>query len=111
LSQRKLISTGCVISQHLLDIPRYATADSLKLFASAHLTCGEAVHRVPLQTAHHETGHTLVYEYGIGKTNYFLNEILANYFACAYEKARDLQAATVSKGSSKWQCRRALIPR
>jgi hypothetical protein len=65
------------------------------------LTYDEAVHRVILQTAHHETGHTLVYEYGIGKTNYFLNEILANYFAYAYEKARDPQTATVFEGFVK----------
>jgi hypothetical protein len=56
-----------VISQHLLDIRRYATADSLKLFASAHLTYGEVVHRVILQTAHHETGHTLVTNTGSGR--------------------------------------------
>jgi hypothetical protein len=90
-----------VITQHLRDIRRYASADTLKLFTSAHLTYDEAVHRVILQTSYHETGHTLVYEYGIGKMNYFLNEILANYLAYAYAKARDPQTATVAEGFVK----------
>jgi hypothetical protein len=90
-----------VISQHLLGDREHATAATLKIFASAHLTYEEAVHRIILQTAYHETGHTLVYEYGIGKTNFFLNEILANYFAYAYAKGRDPQTATVGEGFVK----------
>jgi hypothetical protein len=58
-----------VISQHLLGAGKHTPAAALKLFASAHLTYDEAVHRVTLQTSYHEAGHTLVDEYGIGKTN------------------------------------------
>jgi hypothetical protein len=90
-----------VITQHLLGAHEHATPATLKAFASAHLTYDEAVHRVTLQTSYHEAGHTLVYEYGIGKTNYLLNEILANYFAHAYTKARDPQTATVEDGILK----------
>ncbi len=90
-----------MITQHLLGAREHATPATLKAFASAHLTYDEAVHRVTLQTSYHEAGHTLVYEYGIGKTNYFLNEILANYFAHAYTKARDPQTATVEEGTLK----------
>jgi hypothetical protein len=100
-----------VITQHLLGAREHATPATLKVFASAHLTYDEEVHRVTLQTSYHEAGHTLVYKYGIGKTNYFQNEILVNYFAHAYTKARDPQTATVEEGSSKCQCRRARIPR
>jgi hypothetical protein len=90
-----------VITQHLLGNRRYATAASLKLFASAHLTYDEAVGRAILQTAYHEVGHTLVYQYGIQPPNGWLNEILANYFASAYGEARDPQTATVVDGIIK----------
>ena len=48
-----------------------------------------------------ETGHTLVYQYGIGQTNHFLNEILATDFAYTYERARDHQTATACDGIVK----------
>jgi hypothetical protein len=89
-----------VVTQHLLGNRHLATADSLRLFASAHLTYDEAVHRAIVLMAYHETGHTLVYEYGIGQTNHFLNEILANYFAYGYAKTRDPETATVFEGFS-----------
>jgi hypothetical protein len=90
-----------VITQNLQGERQYATPATLKLFASAHLTYDEAVRRAILHTAHHETGHTLVYQYGIGQSNHFLGEILATYFAYTYEKARDHQTATVFDGIVK----------
>jgi hypothetical protein len=90
-----------VITQHLLGNRQHATAATLKLFASAHLTYDEAVSRVILQTAYHEAGHTLVYEYGIQPPNLWLNEILANYFADAYVEAQDHVTALVADGIVK----------
>jgi hypothetical protein len=87
-----------VISKHLLGNRQHETAATLKLFASAHLSYEEAVHRVILQTAYHEAGHTLIIQYGIGPTTHFLNEMLANYFAQAYMAARDPRTELVSKG-------------
>jgi hypothetical protein len=90
-----------VVTQHLLGDRQHATEASLKLFASAHLTYDEAVRRAILQLAYHEAGHTRVYEYGIQPPNLWLNEILANYLAFAYGKARDPQTAAVTEGFVK----------
>jgi hypothetical protein len=87
-----------VVTQHLLGDRQHATDASLKLFASVHLTYDEAVRRGILQLAHHEVGHTRVYDYGIQPPNLWLNELLANYFAFAYGKARDPQTAAVAEG-------------
>jgi hypothetical protein len=104
----KIVPTGYVlfipaddtgsITQHMLAMRPYAGTDTLHLFATAHLTYEQAISRVTLQTAYHEAGHTLAYEYGIGKTSYFLAEILANFFAHAYSKARDPQTAAAADG-------------
>jgi len=87
-----------VITQHLLGAREHATPRQPEAFClcSSHL---RAVHRVTLLTSYHEAGHTLVYEYGIGKTNYFQNETLANYFAHARIRRRETpHTATVEEG-------------
>jgi hypothetical protein len=74
-----------VVTQHVLGDRQH--------WSSPSATYDEAVLHAILQLAHHEAGHTRVYEYGIEPPNLWLNEMLANYFAYAYEKARDPQTA------------------
>ena len=80
---------------------QHSTVLGAKILAAAHVTYDEAVTRVTLQLAHHEAGHTRVYEYGIQPPNLWLNEMLANYFAYAYEKARDHQTAITAEAFVK----------
>jgi hypothetical protein len=91
---------GVITRSQLADRP-YATAATLKTFASAHLTYDDAARRFILHPAYHEVGHTLVAQYGIEARSHWLNEMLASYFAYAYEKARDRETATIVEGFTK----------
>ncbi|HEV3482261.1 MAG TPA: hypothetical protein VGR97_08020 [Candidatus Acidoferrales bacterium] len=91
---------GVITQNELADRP-YATAATLRIFASAHLTYDDAARRFILHPAYHEVGHTLVRQYGIEVPNHWLNEMLASYFAYAYEKARDRETATIVEGFTK----------
>jgi hypothetical protein len=90
-----------VITQGYLAERPYATTATLKILASAHLTYDDAARRLILHPAYHEVGHTLVAQYGIEARSHWLNEILASYFAYAYEKARDREIAAIVEGFTK----------
>ncbi len=90
-----------VITQSYLAQRPYATAATLKILTSVHLTYDDAARRLILHPAYHEVGHTLVAQYGIEVRSHWLNEILASYFAYAYEKARDREIATIVEGFTK----------
>jgi hypothetical protein len=87
-----------VITKTLLADRPFATPATLKAFASARLTYDEAARRFIRHPAFHEVGHTLVFQYGIQTSSHWLNEMLASYFAYAYEKARDQETAAIVEG-------------
>ncbi len=88
---------GVITQSQLADRP-YATTAALKSFASAHLTYDEAARDFIFHPALHEFGHVLIHAYGIDPPDHWVTEMLASYFAYAYEKMRDPQIATLVEG-------------
>jgi hypothetical protein len=90
---------GGVITQSLLADREHESPQTRALLDSVHLSFDQAAGKFILHPAMHELGHRLIREYGISVrsqegTGWFL-EVLASYFAYAYEKARDPEIATV----------------
>lgn len=90
---------GGVITQNLLADRLHETAESRALLASVKMTFNDAASRFILHPALHELGHRLLREYGIQvesqpSTAWFF-EVLASYFAYAYEKERRPELATI----------------
>jgi hypothetical protein len=90
---------GGVITQSLLADRVHESAETRALLDSVHLSFDQAAGKFILHPAMHELGHRLIREYGISVrsqegTGWFL-EVLASYFAYAYEKARHPEIATV----------------
>ena len=88
-----------VITQNLLADQVHETAKSRGLLASVKMSFNEGASKFIFHPAMHELGHRLLREYGIQiesqeSTAWFL-EVLASYFAYAYEKERRPELATV----------------
>lgn len=92
--------TGVITTSQLADAP-YATAGTLKAFASVNVTYEEAARRFILHPAFHELGHLLTRRYGIDVPDHWVDEMMASYFAYAYERARDPAVATLVEGFTK----------
>jgi hypothetical protein len=96
---------GGVITQNLLADRAHETAESRALLASVHMSFDEAASQFILHPAMHELGHRLLREYGIQvegqeSTAWFF-EVLASYFAYAYEKDRRPELATIVEAVAK----------
>lgn len=91
---------GVITQGQLADRP-YATTATLKRFASLHLSFDEAARDFIFHPALHEFGHVLIHRYGMDVPNNWVEEMLATYFAYAYEKARDPQLATLVEGFAR----------
>ena len=87
-----------VITKSQLADGRYASTATLKTFASAHLTYDEAARRFILHPAFHEVGHYLTHSYAMDLPDHWLDEMVASYWAYAYEKTRNPQIATIVEG-------------
>lgn len=92
--------SGVITKSQLADAP-FATADVLKTFASVDATYGEAARRFIMHPAFHEVGHLLTRRYGIDVPDHWVDEMMASYFAYAYERARDPAIATLVEGFAK----------
>lgn len=90
---------GGVITQGLLADKIHETPETRRLLDSVHLGYDEAARRFIMHPILHELGHRLVYQYGISppsqEGSWWLNEMLASYFAYAYEKSRRPETATI----------------
>ncbi len=96
---------GGVITQNLLADRVHETAESRALLASVKMSFNEAASKFILHPAMHELGHRLLREFGIQfdsqeSTAWFL-EVLASYFAYAYEKERRPDLATILEAVAK----------
>ena len=96
---------GGVITQNLLADQVHETAESRALLASVKMSFNEAASKFILHPAMHELGHRLSREYGIQvesqeSTAWFF-EVLASYFAYAYEKERRPELATIVEAVAK----------
>lgn len=96
---------GGVITQNLLADRVHETAESRALLASVKMTFNEAASIFILHPAMHELGHRLLREFGIQiegqeSTAWFF-EVLASYFAYAYEKERRPELATIVEAVAK----------
>jgi hypothetical protein len=90
---------GGIITQSLLADRAHESSETRALLGSVHLSFDQAASKFILHPAMHELGHRLIREYGISVrsqegTGWFF-EILASYFAYAYEKVRRPEIATV----------------
>jgi len=90
---------GGVITQNLLADRVHETTETRDLLNSVHLSFDNAASKFILHPAMHELGHRLLREYGIQvesqeSTAWFF-EVLASYFAYAYEKERRPELATI----------------
>ena len=88
-----------VITQNLLSDRAHESRETRALLGSVHLSFDQAASKFILHPAMHELGHRLIREYGISVrsqegTSWFF-EVLASYFAYAYEKVRRPEIATV----------------
>jgi hypothetical protein len=90
-----------VITKTLLADRPFATPAALKAFASGKLTYDEAARRYIRHPAFHEVGHALAFQYGIQTPSHWLNEMLASYFAYAYEKALPPETAAIVERFTK----------
>lgn len=88
-----------VITQGLLADKTHVTAETRRLLESVHLDFDEATRRFIVHPILHELGHRLVYQYGIApprqEGSWWVDEMLASYFAYAYEKSRRPETATI----------------
>ena len=88
-----------IITQGLLADRVHATPKTYALLNSVHLTFDEAGRKFIFYPTLHEVGHTLGAEYGIqvmgGAGSAWLNELLASYFAYAFEESKRPQTATI----------------
>jgi hypothetical protein len=88
-----------VITQGLLAEKTHETAETHRLLESVHLGFDEAAHRFIMHPILHELGHRLVIQYGIApptqEGSWWVDEMLASYFAYAYEKSRRPETATI----------------
>jgi len=88
-----------VITQGLLAEKTHETAETRRLLESVHLGFDEAARRFIMHPILHELGHRLVIQYGIAPPmqngSWWVDEMLASYFAYAYEKARRPETATI----------------
>lgn len=94
-----------IITQNLLADRVHETAESRALLASVKMSFNDAASEFILHPAMHELGHRLLREYGIQlegqeSTAWFL-EVLASYFAYAYEKDRRPDLATIVEAVAK----------
>lgn len=94
-----------VITQNLLADRVHETAESRALLASLHMNLDEAASEFILHPAMHELAHRLLREYGIQvesqeSTAWFF-EVLASYFAYAYEKEGRPELATIVEAVAK----------
>jgi hypothetical protein len=90
---------GGVITQSLLADRVHESPETRALLDSVHLSFDQAASKFILHPAMHELGHRLIREYGISvqsqeATGWFF-EVLASYFAYAYEKVRRPEIATI----------------
>ena len=90
---------GGVITQGLLADKIHETAETRRLLDSVHLSYDEAARRFIMHPILHELGHKLVYQYGIApprqEGSWWVDEMLASYFAYAYERSRRPETATI----------------
>lgn len=88
-----------VITQGLLADQAGETPETRKLLNSVHLSFDQAARMFIIHPTLHELGHRLVYSYGIQPPSdpgaAWLNELLATYFAYAYEKANRPEIAVI----------------
>ena len=88
-----------VITQGLLAEKTHETAETRRLLKSVHLGFDEAARRFIMHPILHELGHRLVIQYGIAPPmqngSWWVDEMLASYFAYAYEKSRRPETATI----------------
>jgi hypothetical protein len=88
-----------VITQGLLAEETHETAETRRLLDSVHLGFDEAARRFIMHPILHELGHRLVIQYGIAppmqKGSWWVDEMLASYFAYAYEKSGRPETATI----------------
>jgi hypothetical protein len=88
-----------VITQGLLAEKTHETAETRRLLESVHLGFDEAARRFIMHPILHELGHRLVIQYGIAPPmqngSWWVDEMLASYFAYAYEKSRRPETATI----------------
>jgi hypothetical protein len=90
---------GGVITQGLLADKIHETAETRRLLDSVHLGYDEASRRFIMHPILHELGHKLIYQYGIApprqEGSWWVDEMLASYFAYAYERSRRPETATI----------------
>jgi hypothetical protein len=96
---------GGVITQNLLADRGHETTETRDLLNSVHMSFDKAASKFILHPAMHELGHRLLREYGIQvesqeSTAWFF-EVLASYFAYAYEKERRPELATIVEAVAK----------
>src|SRR5579859_1390679 len=96
---------GGIITQNLLRDRVHETTESRALLASVKMSFNEAASKFILHPAMHELGHRLLREFGIQiegqeSTAWFV-EVLASYFAYAYEKERRPDLATIVEAVAK----------
>lgn len=88
-----------VITRGLLAEKTHETAETRRLLESVHLGFDEAARRFIMHPILHELGHRLVIQYGIAPPmqngSWWVDEMLASYFAYAYEKSRRPETATI----------------
>ena len=88
-----------VITRGLLAEKTHETAETRRLLESVHLGFDEAARRFIMHPILHELGHRLVIQYGIvppmQNGSWWVDEMLASYFAYAYEKSRRPETATI----------------
>lgn len=88
-----------VITQGLLAEKTHETPETRRLLKSVHLGFDEAARRFIMHPILHELGHRLVIQYGIAPPmqngSWWVDEMLASYFAYAYEKSRRPETATI----------------
>jgi hypothetical protein len=94
-----------VITQGLLAEQAHVTAETRTLLSSTHLNFSEAARKFIMHPALHEVGHTLEAEYGIqvmrSGDSAWLNELVASYFAYAFEKSKRPETATIMEAVTK----------
>jgi len=94
-----------VITQGLLADKIHESAETRRMLKSVHLSYDEAARRFMMHPVLHELGHKLVYEYGIGpptqEGSWWVDEMLASYFAYAYQKSRQPETATIVEAMTK----------
>lgn len=96
---------GGIITQNLLADRGHETPETRALLNSVHMNFDDAASKFILHPAMHELGHRLLREYGIQvegqeSTAWFF-EVLASYFAYAYEKDRSPELATIVEAVAK----------